>query len=200
MALGRRVVQILLVPRLRRRRRVIRTKCYRSVEEISTVDGLRAPSQTDKLPVALLRACRQVYTEALPMLHQRNTFYLNAKDFAPTILAALGQYSLGDIRSVHLAYCSRRIWRGRSVFLLLPRMGLRSLTIEFQEEEWMDMYLDIPDHSVDSPWCQDLLSLPKLQSFDVIFKDHFGAEDPTDREAFKREMRELMMGTPAVET
>jgi hypothetical protein len=142
-----------------------------------------------------------VYTEALPMLHQRNTFYLTAKDFAPAILGALGEYSFGDIRSVHLAYCSRRIWHWRYAFALLPRMGLRSLTIEFQEEEWMGMlYLDAPDHSVDSPWCQYLLSLPKLQSFDVIFKDLFGAEDPTDREAFKRQMCELMTGTPAVET
>ncbi|KAJ7233095.1 hypothetical protein C8J57DRAFT_170241 [Mycena rebaudengoi] len=204
MALGRRIVQILLVPQLRRRRRVIRTKCYRSAEQLNTAaDDLGAPRQTDMLPVALLRACRQVYVEALPILHQRNTFYFNAKDFRPAILGALGEYSFGNIRSVHLTRCSFRIWLGRSVFSLLPRMGLRSLTIEFQEDEWMAMlYADTPqaDCSLDSQWCQDLLSLPKLQRFDVIFKDSFGAEDPTDREAFKQQLRELMTGPLAAET
>ncbi|KAJ7233096.1 hypothetical protein C8J57DRAFT_170211 [Mycena rebaudengoi] len=203
MALGRRAVQISLVPHSRRRR-VIRTKCYWSAEETNTytaVDNLGGSSQTDRLPVAFLRSCRQVYLEALVILHQRNTYYFDVREFSPAVLGALGEYSFGDIHNVHLTHCTLLMWPRSSVFSLLARMGLRCLTIEFQEEEWMGiLHLDTPDYSVSSPWCQNLLPLPKLQKFDVIFKDRFGAVDPADREAFKQQMRELIMGPAVAET
>ncbi|KAJ7261861.1 hypothetical protein C8J57DRAFT_459340 [Mycena rebaudengoi] len=203
MALGRRAVQISLVPHSRRRR-VIRTKCYWSAEETNTytaVDNLGGSSQTDRLPVAFLRSCRQVYLEALVILHQRNTYYFDVREFSPAVLGALGEYSFGDIHNVHLTHCTLLMWPRSSVFSLLARMGLRCLTVEFQEEEWMGiLHLDTPDYSVSSPWCQNLLPLPKLQKFDVIFKDRFGAVDPADREAFKQQMRELIMGPAVAET
>ncbi|KAJ7261859.1 hypothetical protein C8J57DRAFT_459234 [Mycena rebaudengoi] len=196
MALGRRVLNIVLVPLLPHSRRVIRTKCYRSVEEINTdtaVDGSGALA--DRLPVTFLRSCRQVYLEALPILHQSNTFYCTVNDFMPAMLGALGEHSFKDIRKVHLTQCSLRLWPWRSVFPVLARMALRSLTLEFQEAEWTNsLYSEPPYFSLDSQWCRDLLSIRKLERFEMIFKDPFGAEDPVDREAFKRQLCELMLG------
>ncbi|KAJ7184622.1 hypothetical protein C8R46DRAFT_1064657 [Mycena filopes] len=85
----------------------------------------------DFISPQLLRSCRQVYIEALPVLHQRNTFHLPADHLATVVDGALGSYCLPDIRSVYLE-CNIYPQDGPpdTVVPLLRRMGLRRLAFE----------------------------------------------------------------------
>jgi len=73
------------------------------------------------IPLALLLSCRQVYLEALPILHGRNIFHFPVSDFTSIFLAALGEFTLPDIRNVYLNHSHPvPYWPG--VFELLVRM------------------------------------------------------------------------------
>ncbi|KAJ7262043.1 hypothetical protein C8J57DRAFT_1336055, partial [Mycena rebaudengoi] len=84
------------------------------------------------LPVALLRTCRQVYLEALPILHQRNTFRLDTESAPGIILGGLGLYSLPNIRSVEVEfYDGGGDTRFSAACRLLEAAGLESVTLLF---------------------------------------------------------------------
>ncbi|KAF8133606.1 hypothetical protein K438DRAFT_806168 [Mycena galopus ATCC 62051] len=101
---------------------VVRSTCYEpvgGVEDIYVVDDMDSTAVEAKIPIALLLTCRQIYLEALPTLHQRNTF-CSADDFA-ALFSALGRHCLPHIRYLNIyapydseyrhGYSRDRTWR-----------------------------------------------------------------------------------------
>ncbi|KAJ7490973.1 hypothetical protein FB451DRAFT_1389717 [Mycena latifolia] len=126
--LGGRVVTLGLVASASR----IKSMCHEPADDADN-GPTRLDVPAEKIPIALLFACRQVYLEALPILHQRNTFHFQVDEFEVVLLAALGRYCLPDIRSVYLCrtYHSFGVPNWSNVFELLRQMGLHSLIFEF---------------------------------------------------------------------
>ncbi|KAJ7262058.1 hypothetical protein C8J57DRAFT_461707 [Mycena rebaudengoi] len=112
------------------------------------------------LPVALLRTCRQVYIEALPVLHHRNTFQFDLWSFRAVVLGGLGLYSLPNIRSVRVRidHDWKEWWA--AMCRLLEGAGLADLVLDFRYR---------PDENIlddmDSEWWCSLLRIRGLRTF-----------------------------------
>ncbi|KAJ7041902.1 hypothetical protein C8F04DRAFT_1077688 [Mycena alexandri] len=120
-----------------------------------------------------LLSCRQAYIEALPILHQRNTFHLPADHLETVVSGALGSYCLPDIRSVYLQcssypHADSSYLHGDSSYLhgdssdavvtLLQQMNLSRLAFEFQ-------YFTLPEPQ--SPWGRCVLELRNLRRLEM---------------------------------
>ncbi|KAJ6622292.1 hypothetical protein B0H10DRAFT_1944688 [Mycena sp. CBHHK59/15] len=194
MALGRRVVKLKLVPNKQYNRLAIKTTCHRPSAAPGIPNDFHDPA--DKIPVALLLSCRQVYLEGLPLMHQRNTFYFDVEDFQAAVLCGLGLYCLPDIRSVHL-YHSWHYARWDAACCLLKKTGLDRLTLEFEIVEWTA--LDPSIYTVDNDWCRSLLGIRGLRTLDLFFRSGNPSEHPMHRETVQKQFRELMIGPGADE-
>ncbi|KAJ7490979.1 hypothetical protein FB451DRAFT_1221588 [Mycena latifolia] len=165
-ALGGRVVALRLVASASR----IKSTCHEPAGYAGN-GPTRLDVPAEKIPIALLFSCRQVYLEALPVLHQHNTFHFQVDEFEVVFLAALGRYCLPDIRSVYLCrtYHSFGVPKWSSVFELLQRMGLHSLIFEFtaRADEWKNLERDLQlDRS-----CR-VVKIRNLHRLEVFFKDY----------------------------
>ncbi|KAJ7147618.1 hypothetical protein C8R43DRAFT_1010142 [Mycena crocata] len=198
MAVGNRLVHLELVENKRLRQLMIRTACYAPLGP-QTPNPLLVPAEM--IPVGLLLACRQVYLEVLPILHQRNTFYFYLEDFRPAIQCGLGQYCLPDIRRVYLFHSYpdgpwARPWE--PAFLTLQKMPrLDTLALEFEILEWTDVHPRT--FSIDNAWCRNLLETRGLRSLDIFFRGGNPVDNPDHRETVERTLRELMVGPEADE-
>ncbi|KAJ7161787.1 hypothetical protein C8R43DRAFT_991481 [Mycena crocata] len=157
---------------------------------------------SQKVPVALLRTCRQIYQEARPILHQRNTFHFMLQEFPALLFAGLGKYTLPDLRRIHLidvpdSYRDAPSWEVACP--LLRNMRLDHLTC---------VHLDM-DHlpGLDDPFSREFLTIRNLRSFDILWADPSWL-DPLHphqdtvpaleaRENIKQAFRELMIGPDA---
>ncbi|KAJ7262048.1 hypothetical protein C8J57DRAFT_1336063 [Mycena rebaudengoi] len=138
------------------------------------------------LPVALLRTCRQVYLEALPILHQRNTFRFDTESAPGIILGGLGLYSLPNIRSVEVEfYDGAGDTRFTAACRLLEAAGLESVTLLFVPPP----FLNDRDFGMESGWCRSLLRIRGLRRL-VLLCDYpnpaGGVEQEADEFAFTR--------------
>ncbi|KAJ7254812.1 hypothetical protein C8J57DRAFT_1236544 [Mycena rebaudengoi] len=132
----------------------------------------QSPPLSDSISVALLSTCRQVYVEALPIMHCRNTFHFEAVDFACLFRASLGSYSLPDIRSISIVHVGN--YRGDcaapwvSVFPLVQKMGLQTLEFGFSaaafEESSYDPFLG-------TEWVRGILAIKGLHRFRFFVRD-----------------------------
>ncbi|KAJ7173478.1 hypothetical protein C8R46DRAFT_1082933 [Mycena filopes] len=183
-AVGNRLVRMRMVPNERMDQFVIQTACYRPSVAPDTPNKLLFPA--DKIPVALLLTCRSVYVEALPLIHQRNTFYFHLEDFQPALQSGLGQYCLKDIRNVYLyhSYPDRPLMRRwDSAFATLQQMRLDTLTLEFEILEWTEVHPHT--FSLDNDW--------RLRSLDIFFRNGNPPDCPRHREAITRTLCDLMV-------
>ncbi|KAJ7794793.1 hypothetical protein B0H14DRAFT_2922294 [Mycena olivaceomarginata] len=128
--LGGRLINLLVVDGPSKRRRMVWSRCYVLVDNLAHARTRNIPAAAaDQLSPALLRSCRQIYTEALPILHQRNTFSFCASQLEVLVRCGLGEYCLPDIRSIYVyEYEPSSEWR--DVFVLLHRMGLERMAFE----------------------------------------------------------------------
>ncbi|KAJ7262061.1 hypothetical protein C8J57DRAFT_1719632 [Mycena rebaudengoi] len=114
------------------------------------------------LPVALLRTCRQVYLEALPIFRQRNTFHFDLRSAPSIILGGLGLFSLPDIRSVELMVCGHNSdsdTQFSATCRLLEMAGLESFALTFVP----NYHFDRRDFGMESDWCRSLLKIRGLR-------------------------------------
>ncbi|KAJ7114102.1 hypothetical protein C8R44DRAFT_740944 [Mycena epipterygia] len=198
MAVGNRLVHLHMVPNQGIDALVMQSTCYAPSEEPDTPNALLFTAE--KIPVALLLSCRQVYLEALPIIHQRNIFYFYLEDFQPTIQCSLGEYCLPNIRSVYLHHSyreGRQTRRWDPVFLTLQQMHLTALTVEFEILEWTELHPN--SFSVDNAWCRGLLAIRDLRTLDIFFRYGNPADNPMHRETIIQTLRELMIGPDADE-
>ncbi|KAJ7490984.1 hypothetical protein FB451DRAFT_1221600 [Mycena latifolia] len=201
MALGGRVVALRLVASASR----IKSMCHEPADDADN-GPTRLDVPAEKIPIALLFACRQVYLEALPVLHQRNTFHFQVDEFKVVLLAALGRYCLPDIRSIYLCHTYRSfgVPNWSKVFELLRQMGLHSLIFEFtaRADEWKNLERDLQlDRSVpDGWWSAGVVKIRNLRRLEVFFKD-YSLEPAEPRhlasytENVGERLRDLMIGT-----
>ncbi|KAJ7483295.1 hypothetical protein FB451DRAFT_1393407 [Mycena latifolia] len=202
MATGNRLVQLRMVPDHRIHELRIHTTCYGPSEEPDTPNTLLVTLlvPTDKISFALSLSCRQVYFEALAVMHGRNTFHFYLEDFLPAIQCELGDYCLPDIRRVYLSsrYPDRPLmWQWAPAFVALRRMGLHTLTLEFAILEWTELHPST--FSVDNAWCRSLLAIRDLHHLHILFRDGNPPDSPMHREYATQILCDLMIGPEADE-
>ncbi|KAJ6606078.1 hypothetical protein DFH09DRAFT_1119240 [Mycena vulgaris] len=168
----------------------VRSACYEPLDpEADGPNRLDVPA--DAIPTGLLLSCRQVYLEALPILHQGNTFHFHALELEDVVLAALGRYCLPDIRSVYLVHSSCGPLPWSVVFGLLHKMRLDTLVFEFGKPK--NLRFDIRTPVLLESWPRDLLAIRTLRRFEIFFTN---GEPPEDDVQW---LRDFMVGPGADE-
>ncbi|KAJ7262026.1 hypothetical protein C8J57DRAFT_1719610 [Mycena rebaudengoi] len=192
MVLGRRLVEIELVPNKQKNRFKIRAICHQFEAHRSAKSPNYSDNPSGTLPVALLRTCRQIYLEGLPRMHQSNTFYFTLGDFAPAILGGLGLYCLPDIRMIHIClgfhYEDDLLWD--NTCRLLGKARLDSLILEFHR-------VDEKIVNTSSRWCRSLLRIRGLRSLSLVFRCNVIGGHPMQKA--QKELSQLMIGPGADE-
>ncbi|KAJ7656663.1 hypothetical protein B0H17DRAFT_1146099 [Mycena rosella] len=179
---------------------VVQSTCYEisdSPNGSSNIFGV-----TEGIPTALLLSCRQVYFEALPILHRCNTFHAQVGEFEEVLLAALGRHYLPDIRNIYLCYSYSTLNSVRpqwtAVFALLRQMRLQSLTFEFQDR-LEGTELDPAGAVLDSPWARGVLGIRNLRRFELFFKNGASSEYSQYRINLAERLREVVVQPRAKE-
>ncbi|KAJ7461213.1 hypothetical protein FB451DRAFT_490596 [Mycena latifolia] len=162
----------------------------------------------ERIPIALLAACRQVYLEALPILHGHNTFHFQVHELEVVALAALGKYCLPGLRSVHLFNSWFRWPRWSDIAAFLQQMRLENLALEFEFDmphaDLTHLELDrgVPDGGL---WTGAVVKIRNLRQFNVFLTagDPAGYPDPAGCPTYRKEvvqhLRDLMIGPEADE-
>jgi hypothetical protein len=191
--LGGRLIDLHVVDAAWKCRRMVRSECCILVDNLAharTRPRDIAPAVASKLSPALLHSCRQIYTEALPILHQRNTFSFCASQLEVLVRYGLGEYCLPDIRSVYVyEYGPSSEWR--DVFVLLQRMGLERVAFELKAKPEMEKL----DPRIDYSWARRVLKLRNLRRLELWWYYYDAGEYP---ELVER-LRGLMIGPGADE-
>lgn len=196
--LSGRLISLQLVGSQHDEHCVVRSRYYRPVDDLSH-GPTRGILPAERISPALLLSCRQVYAEALPILHQRNTFHFWASQLEVVVGSALGEYCLPDIRSVYIyhdnvwAVHETRPWK--DVFPILQQMSLGRVAFEFATEPELaelDPYVAVLDDS----WARGVLGLRNLQRFELWI--HNPREHLVDKTLLTK-LRQLMIGPGADE-
>ncbi|KAF7353920.1 hypothetical protein MVEN_01078100 [Mycena venus] len=183
---------------------VIWSRCYFPVDDLAH-DPTGGILPAEQISTALLRSCRQAYIEALPILHQRNTFHISTSQLDLVVRSGLGEYCLPDIRSVylyhHTALFGMRSWK-TDVFSLLQKMSLERVAFDFDDEgppdaAEMDPYLA----ERDSSFGRCVLGLRNLRRLELWFRyKHVpNVRDSLDKGDLAEKLRKLMMAPGADE-
>ncbi|KAJ6500818.1 hypothetical protein C8R45DRAFT_979219 [Mycena sanguinolenta] len=206
-ALGRRLVKIQLAASKYHKNYVFASTFYQPIEDPDKIFEYQHQPLADDISVALLLSCRQIYLEALPILHRRNTFYFSVHDFHTVATAALGQYCLKDIRSVYLRDSSTALdkplyfdsqWS--TAFLLLRQMRLESLTIELPASVIVDETKPHPHDAVlDSGWGRGIVQVKGLRRFMLFFTSGDPPLLPGFNNSFLGRLRAIITGEKADE-
>ncbi|KAJ7765698.1 hypothetical protein B0H16DRAFT_1794777 [Mycena metata] len=198
-ALGGRLIRLVVVPSKRHKHEVVRAKCYPLVDDPQEAIHLEGITPMENIHVALLRSCRRVYSEGLPILCGRNTFHVDVHELDIVMRAGFGKHRLPDIRNIylhghHYAPTSHRLphsSHGESrcqhpsgpthdvawgvVFTLLRHMRLASFVFEFEVWETCDWERRMPQ----SHWGRALLNLRGLNHLALLSSV---TEDPDSSE------------------
>ncbi|KAJ7850677.1 hypothetical protein B0H14DRAFT_2763285 [Mycena olivaceomarginata] len=190
--LGGRLIDLHVVDAAWGHRRMVRSWCYILADNLAHARtrprGIALVAS--KLSIALLHSCRQIYTEALPILHQRNTFSFCASQLEVLVRCGLGEYCLPNIRSIYVyEYGPSLEWR--DVFVLLHRMGLERVAFELKAEPEMEEL----DPRIDYSWARRVLKLRNLRRLELWLHYYDAGEYP---ELVER-LRGLMIGPGADE-
>ncbi|KAF8134725.1 hypothetical protein K438DRAFT_1997615 [Mycena galopus ATCC 62051] len=156
-----------------------------------------------KIPIALLLTCRQIYLEALPTLHQRNTFCFPADDFA-ALFSALGRHCLPHIRYLNIyapykyrhGYSLDRTWR--TVFPNVRKMRLMNLALGFKNAHTATGPFRDIDAIMDTLWAHSVLGIRGLRRFRLSLKFVDGVP-PTLGLEIEGKFQQLMIGPGADE-
>ncbi|KAJ7262108.1 hypothetical protein C8J57DRAFT_462199 [Mycena rebaudengoi] len=198
LVLGHRIVALRLVPNKSRSRLQVHAAFYRVVKGLPPSHPEFTQHPDDKIPVAFLRVCRQVYLEGTESMHRSNTYYSDFYDFQNIILGGLGLHCLTHIRRVHMAvdYSHRDGERWYAVCQLLRQAGLEHLALEFANA---DLYYDpSASDSLNEDWCSSLLEIRGLRTLDIRFHSQLPSGHSVMVEACNQ-LRVLMVGPGADE-
>ncbi|KAJ6482601.1 hypothetical protein C8R45DRAFT_932210 [Mycena sanguinolenta] len=120
---------------------VVRSTCYVNAEKQEDIfaEDMDGPAVEARITITLLLTCRQVYIEALPILHQRNTFCFPAEHFGVLFFSPLGRSCLQSIRHLSLyvpyqdghSYHFDTPWTWKTVFPILKEIHIQSLELGF---------------------------------------------------------------------
>lgn len=167
-ALGGYLVDLTLGSSLDETHYVVDPTCYGLLDIPDGLPPVLRP--TGSIPTALLRACRQIYFEALPILHHRTTFRLQVSSLQTILDASLGSHYLPEIRSLYLrpSYGSVPPPQWDSVFAVLQKMQLGSLVFEFDILPLEGTELDPLANVLGGAWARGVLGLRDLRYFDVV--------------------------------
>ncbi|KAJ7058961.1 hypothetical protein C8F01DRAFT_1255377 [Mycena amicta] len=190
-ALGGRQVRVFIEAGRTHRRRRIRSRATRDFRESDvlerTVYWHNLPRTQDfPIPIAMLRVCRQLYTEAHALLFESNFFHVLPYELDLIVRCGLGEsIALPVIRSLTVHYWDHApipLWTfysahwHRKMFDHIAAMpSLTHLSFQFFELEiWAtdDGPEDLgPDCVLDSFWARRLLSIqnPNLTTFEMKF-------------------------------
>ncbi|KAJ7881192.1 hypothetical protein B0H13DRAFT_2049943 [Mycena leptocephala] len=174
---------------IRERNYTLHTACYAPSEAQDIPNDMLISA--DKIPIALLRTCRSVYAEVLPIIHTQNTFYFLLGDFPPAIRSGLGLYCLQDLRNVYLYSHHLTTVLMNHPLRILQRMCLDTLTLEFAGQAHPRTF------SVDVAWCRDLLTIRHLRNLEIFFRRGNAPHYPFHRETVTQTLRDLMIGPGA---
>ncbi|KAJ7461117.1 hypothetical protein FB451DRAFT_1269007 [Mycena latifolia] len=207
LALGGRVVRLELVASrcdsiTGARHYVVRSACYAPGDEVAGYGPNRLDVPAEVIPIALLFVCRQVYLEALPILHGRNTFHFRAHELEVVVLAALGRYCLLDLRSVYLFHGARfRMPWWADVAALLRQMRLDSLAFEFELDKGRADLTPLAFHEsvLGGWWSSEMVKIRNLRRFEIYFTAGYSPAYPTYIIEAVQRMRDLMIGLEADE-
>ncbi|KAJ6567110.1 hypothetical protein B0H19DRAFT_1139480 [Mycena capillaripes] len=200
--LGGRLISLQLVGSQYQAYCVVRSQCYLPGDDLSH-GPTRGILPAKRISTTLLRSCRQVYTEALRILHQRNTFHFWASQMEEVVRCGLGYYCLPDIHSIYIFHDELPPFHARPrkiVCALLQQMNLTRVAFEFAAEPELaelDPYCAVRD----STWGVCVLGLRDLRRLELWFNDGPGdrPEHPVDRKVLLKRLKQLMMGPGADE-
>ncbi|KAJ6468318.1 hypothetical protein C8R45DRAFT_1018283 [Mycena sanguinolenta] len=177
------------------------------IDEAGDTDSLSS-DPTARIPIALLLTCRQVYVEALRILHQRNTFCFPALNFDRLFDSSLGRYSLPNIRrlGIYVPYMyggsydfdDQSTWP--TVFPLIHEMPhLESLALDFGKTIFTasGFFVD-SDVNMHTVWAHAVLGIRGLRHFRLCIKFVEGLGPEREKEIEQRFQR-LMVGSGADE-
>ncbi|KAJ7235568.1 hypothetical protein C8J57DRAFT_142352 [Mycena rebaudengoi] len=203
LVLSHRIVALVLVVKESSSRLQVHATFHRVIAGLPSYDSLGPLIQypDDKIPIAFLRVCRQVYLEGTESMHRSNTYYSDFDDFKWIVLGGLGLYCLPHIRRVRMSvdrrglYCSQTEGeRWHSVCQLLKQAGIEHLTLEFA---CVDIYYDPSAYNFLNECCSGLLEIRGLRTLDITVKYEILSDYPAV-EARDR-LRALMVGPGADE-
>ncbi|KAJ6509193.1 hypothetical protein C8R47DRAFT_12676 [Mycena vitilis] len=169
--LGGRLITLMILGFPTEKFALVRSQCRLAIDHLAD-DPIARSLPADRISPALLRSCRQVYFEALRILHQRNTFHFKADQLETIVRSGLGYYCLPAIRSVYIYHTpdappfGRNPWTG--VFTLLQQMNLERAAFVFPvgpEVAGGSPYSAV----LDSPWGRGVLALRNLRRLEVWF-------------------------------
>ncbi|KAF7313358.1 hypothetical protein HMN09_00491500 [Mycena chlorophos] len=158
--------------------------------------------------IAILKTCRQLYLEGLPIWHRKNTYYFDMSDFPQLFLAALGLYCISNIRHLYLVVSSDSLrYDGdpeRAVGLL-HMMQLETLHINFELLFRFDEVVKFM--ALDGDWAPGILAIRGLRAFEVRLPERVRALEqyPWETEQVQlatqlvADYRALMVGPKAEE-
>ncbi|KAJ7262106.1 hypothetical protein C8J57DRAFT_1633718 [Mycena rebaudengoi] len=198
LVLGHRIVALGLVRNESSSRLHVHATFHRVIAGLPSYDvpGHINQHPDDKIPIAFLRVCRQVYLEGTESMHRSNTYYSDYYDFQWIILGGLGLHCLPHIRRVHIdvnRFPDDERWY--SVYQLLKQAGIEHLTLEFT---YAEVYYDPSAYnSLNEDLCSYLLEIRGLRTLDITVKYGIPSGDPAV-EARDR-LRALMTGPGADE-
>ncbi|KAF7313380.1 hypothetical protein HMN09_00493700 [Mycena chlorophos] len=122
--------------------------------------------------VAVIKTCRQLYLEGLPILHRKNTYYFDISDFPQLFLGGLGMYCISNIRHLCLELDVEPDSLERAVELL-HEMRLETLHIRLRHIEGVVKFM-----TLDGDLATRILAIRGLRAFEVEFLK----DDPRETE------------------
>ncbi|KAJ7700729.1 hypothetical protein B0H17DRAFT_1046455 [Mycena rosella] len=196
-ALGGRVISLTLVASRTAsgaRHNRVQSACFEPVDEADDrPNKLDVPA--DSIPVALLLSCRQIYLEALPVLHQQNTFHFRMHELEAVAHAGLGRYCLMDIHSIYLVYSDRRYgWHNWiKMGAVLQQMRTEHLAFEFEFARSLQAGLHRGYVTeLEGWWGYAVATIWTLRRFELFFTDGDPPTEPLYRTKVVQRLRELM--------
>ncbi|KAJ6509192.1 hypothetical protein C8R47DRAFT_12663 [Mycena vitilis] len=206
--LGGRLITLMVLGFPTEEHALVRSQCRLVVDHLAQ-DPIVKSLPADRISPTLLRSCRQVYFEALPILHQRNTFHFKADQLETIVRSGLGYYCLPSIRSVHIYHPAVRNvyvyrtanatpfgpepWTG--VFTILQQMNLERVAFEFPAEPEVEGPTPPTAQAVlDSHWGRGVLTLRDLRRLEVWFQG-----SSTDEKGLVQTLQRLIIAPGADE-
>ncbi|KAJ6522276.1 hypothetical protein B0H19DRAFT_1386707 [Mycena capillaripes] len=193
-ALGGRLITIRIAGSQHKKSCVVRSQFYLPEDDLAH-DPAKGIPPAERICTTLLLSCRQVYSEALPILHGHNTFHFWTNELETIIRCGLGYYALPHIRSVYtFHYDDMFQCPSTYLFAILRQMSLDRVAFEFlRRPEFTEP--DIYSAALYSPWGRGVIGLRTLRRFELWFS--CGREgsltDLVDEKDLVERLQQLMM-------
>lgn len=201
-ALGGRLITIQIISSPHREFSIIRSQFYPAPDDLAHSPTQEVPPEG--IPTAFLFTCRQIYSEALSILHGHNTFHIWANQLEEVVRCALGYHCLPDICNVYIFHPDNMFQgcRWTDVFAILHRMNLRRMGFKFAKFAIDPKFNtgrepgsnpDPFEAVLDTSWGRNVLGLKSrnLRRFELWFAPDASGYSPEDV-MYKRELAERL--------